>query len=78
MRAFIKQTVDSLSPESLFDPSRSIPRDGDLTLAAPIDDPGKIVAIGLNYADHATESKAAVPDHPLVFAKFPRLHHRAR
>lgn len=71
MRAFIEQAVDSSSPESLFDPSRSIPRDGDLTLAAPIDDPGKIVAIGLNYTDHATESKVAVPDHPLVFVKFP-------
>ncbi len=33
--------------------------------------PGKIVAIGLNYLDHIRESGAAVPETPLVFAKFP-------
>jgi 2-keto-4-pentenoate hydratase/2-oxohepta-3-ene-1,7-dioic acid hydratase in catechol pathway len=33
--------------------------------------PGKIIAIGLNYADHAKETGKAVPDKPLVFAKFP-------
>jgi len=39
-------------------------------LAAPITEPSKIVAIGLNYLDHASESKMEVPDHPLVFTKF--------
>lgn len=38
--------------------------------AAPISNPSKIVAIGLNYLDHASESKMEVPDTPLVFAKF--------
>lgn len=33
--------------------------------------PGKIIAIGLNYADHAKETGKSVPDKPLVFAKFP-------
>jgi 2-keto-4-pentenoate hydratase/2-oxohepta-3-ene-1,7-dioic acid hydratase in catechol pathway len=40
-------------------------------LAAPIPDPRKIVAIGLNYADHAAEGKVPVPTAPLIFAKFP-------
>jgi 2-keto-4-pentenoate hydratase/2-oxohepta-3-ene-1,7-dioic acid hydratase in catechol pathway len=40
-------------------------------LAAPIPNPGKIVAIGLNYADHAAEGNVPVPTAPLVFAKFP-------
>jgi 2-keto-4-pentenoate hydratase/2-oxohepta-3-ene-1,7-dioic acid hydratase in catechol pathway len=39
-------------------------------LAAPLQ-PGKIVAIGLNYLDHIRESKLAQPAQPLVFAKFP-------
>jgi 2-keto-4-pentenoate hydratase/2-oxohepta-3-ene-1,7-dioic acid hydratase in catechol pathway len=39
-------------------------------LAAPIE-PGKIVAIGLNYLDHIRESKLSQPEQPLVFAKFP-------
>lgn len=33
--------------------------------------PGKIVAIGLNYRDHAAESKNDIPSNPIVFAKFP-------
>jgi 2-keto-4-pentenoate hydratase/2-oxohepta-3-ene-1,7-dioic acid hydratase in catechol pathway len=33
--------------------------------------PGKIIAIGLNYRDHAAESKGKLPDFPLIFAKFP-------
>jgi 2-keto-4-pentenoate hydratase/2-oxohepta-3-ene-1,7-dioic acid hydratase in catechol pathway len=39
-------------------------------LAAPLQ-PGKIVAIGLNYLDHIRESKLSQPRQPLVFAKFP-------
>lgn len=33
--------------------------------------PGKIVAIGLNYRDHAIETGAVIPSAPLCFAKFP-------
>lgn len=33
--------------------------------------PGKIVAVGLNYRDHAGESGAALPTSPMIFAKFP-------
>lgn len=32
--------------------------------------PGKIVAIGLNYADHVREANLEAPREPLVFAKF--------
>src|SRR5262245_47608213 len=34
-------------------------------------EPGKIVAIGLNYMDHVRESGMEPPAKPLVFAKFP-------
>lgn len=37
---------------------------------APLRQPGKIIAIGLNYQDHALESKMEVPASPLVFTKF--------
>ena len=40
-------------------------------LGPPIPNPGKIVAIGLNYADHAAEGNVPVPTAPLIFAKFP-------
>jgi len=34
-----------------------------------ITNPGKFVAIGLNYSDHATETGAKVPSEPIVFMK---------
>jgi 2-keto-4-pentenoate hydratase/2-oxohepta-3-ene-1,7-dioic acid hydratase in catechol pathway len=40
-------------------------------LHAPIHDPQKIVCVGLNYRDHAVESKMAIPREPVLFSKFP-------
>ena len=34
-----------------------------------ITNPGKFVAIGLNYSDHAAETGAAVPSEPIMFMK---------
>ncbi len=42
-----------------------------LELLAPIPNPSKIIAIGLNYRDHAREQGTAIPDRPIIFAKFP-------
>jgi 2-keto-4-pentenoate hydratase/2-oxohepta-3-ene-1,7-dioic acid hydratase in catechol pathway len=47
-----------------------VPLAADVTLTAPLR-PGKIVAFGLNYLDHVRESGVAVPEKPLMFAKFP-------
>jgi 2-keto-4-pentenoate hydratase/2-oxohepta-3-ene-1,7-dioic acid hydratase in catechol pathway len=37
----------------------------------PIARPGKVIAIGLNYEDHAAETGAEIPEKPIVFAKYP-------
>ncbi len=42
----------------------------EIELAPPVSRPSKIIAIGLNYLEHADEGKAKVPLSPLVFAKF--------
>ncbi len=42
-----------------------------LSLLAPVPRPGKIVAIGRNYREHADEEGVDVPTAPLIFAKFP-------
>lgn len=39
--------------------------------ALPIAPPSKIIAVGLNYVDHAGESNMEVPARPLLFAKWP-------
>jgi 2-keto-4-pentenoate hydratase/2-oxohepta-3-ene-1,7-dioic acid hydratase in catechol pathway len=41
----------------------------DLRLHAPISNPPRIFAIGLNYRDHAIESGMAIPTTPVVFFK---------
>ncbi len=38
-------------------------------LGAPITRPGKIICVGLNYADHAKESNSQVPPEPVIFSK---------
>ncbi len=43
----------------------------EVRLLAPIPRPGKIFAIGLNYADHIEESGMAAPDKQVWFAKAP-------
>ncbi len=39
-------------------------------LLAPIPRPPKIICVGLNYRDHAMESKMEIPKVPTIFAKF--------
>jgi ureidoglycolate lyase len=41
----------------------------DVHLQAPIRRPGKIMAIGLNYADHIAESGLGTPEHQIWFSK---------
>ena len=36
----------------------------------PIERPGKIIAVGLNYRDHAAESDSPLPESPILFAKW--------
>ena len=38
-------------------------------LGAPVANPSKLVAIGLNYSDHAKESNMPIPGEPIVFMK---------
>ena len=43
----------------------------EVVLLPPVPHPSKIVAIGLNYRDHAVEAGAPTPTQPTMFAKFP-------
>jgi 2,4-diketo-3-deoxy-L-fuconate hydrolase len=38
-------------------------------LGAPVAKPSKIICVGLNFADHAEESGAAIPVEPIIFLK---------
>ena len=41
----------------------------DIRLGPPVARPSKIICIGLNYSDHATESKMQLPPEPVIFFK---------
>ncbi|MBU3621568.1 fumarylacetoacetate hydrolase family protein [Polynucleobacter sp. CS-Odin-A6] len=44
---------------------------GTITFKPPIEQPGKIVCMGLNYADHAKEGGNARPEYPSFFMRVP-------
>lgn len=41
----------------------------DVRIGSCVARPGKFICIGLNYADHAAETGAAIPEEPVVFMK---------
>lgn len=43
----------------------------EVSLRAPVDQPSKVVSVGLNYHDHAEEQNEVPPDQPLLFSKAP-------
>ena len=62
--------------EAAFDAGGSEVADSTLALdevelVAPVPRPSKIVAVGVNYREHASEQSREPPDHPVLFAKLP-------
>jgi 2-keto-4-pentenoate hydratase/2-oxohepta-3-ene-1,7-dioic acid hydratase in catechol pathway len=64
MRQLIRRGI---KPSPTYE--RAIPL-AEANLHAPLI-PGKIIAIGRNYAEHAAETGSPLPDKPIIFAKFP-------
>ena len=71
--------IDDITPDTLgrgdlarlrrLDPAR-LPRLGRRhRLGPPVAGIGKLVAVGLNYADHAKETGMPIPDEPVLFMK---------
>lgn len=56
--------LESGTPFPTIDPDRE-------RVGAPLTRPGKVVCIGLNYADHIAEAGMDAPDEPTVFMKSP-------
>ena len=66
---------DTLSPQSIarlqeIDPSTLPLVQGSPRIGACVGQVGKFICIGLNYADHAAETGAAIPTEPVVFNKW--------
>lgn len=56
----------SVTPDGAFDEALA---GGDV--GPPVPRPSKVFGVGLNYADHAAETGAELPEFPVVFTKFP-------
>src|ERR1044071_5036633 len=52
-------------------PWGDIVKAADVKLRAPLMRPPKIICVGLNYRDHAIESKMEIPTVPTIFSKYP-------
>jgi 2-keto-4-pentenoate hydratase/2-oxohepta-3-ene-1,7-dioic acid hydratase in catechol pathway len=66
--------TDEISPAGLARRSGLAPASlpavpGSPRLGVPVARSGKFIAIGLNFADHAAESKLPIPGEPIIFSK---------
>jgi acylpyruvate hydrolase len=62
----------ALVASGIGDPPRgaSVRDPGAVRLMAPVPRGGKIICVGLNYADHCREQGIEAPAYPMLFAKF--------
>ena len=65
---------DALGDESLaklraIDPATLPIVEGEQRIGTCVGNIGKFLCIGLNYSDHAAETGAAIPEHPILFFK---------
>ena len=78
-RDFPEEIVGFISDPSLtslveeetppLDASKQLLTLNDVKLLAPIQNPPKIICLGLNYADHAAEQNLQPPQEPVIFLK---------
>ena len=60
---------DSIAKLRALDPATLPTVDGNPRMGACVGNIGKFMCIGLNYADHAAETGADIPEHPILFMK---------
>lgn len=60
---------EALAKLRALDPASLPLVEGSPRIGACVGDIGKFMCIGLNYSDHAAETGAAIPEHPILFFK---------
>lgn len=55
---------------SVSDDSSAWLQESELQFGPCVTEPKKIICVGLNYRKHAEETKAAIPEYPILFNKF--------
>jgi 2-keto-4-pentenoate hydratase/2-oxohepta-3-ene-1,7-dioic acid hydratase in catechol pathway len=77
----VSSLVSDFSPETISPSLKQKLEQADLSslplapkgarFGAPLSRTGHFIAIGLNYADHAAETGAPIPEEPIIFSKAP-------
>ena len=72
MREFLQMedSAMSIASDAIVNASGGVGLDT-VKLMAPISNPSKVIAIGLNYMDHVRESGIEMPDLATMFCKYP-------
>ncbi len=60
---------EQLSKLAEINPDTLVAVNGNPRLGSPVASVGKIIAVGINYADHAKETKIDLPSEPILFSK---------
>ena len=68
MKSLLASGIEPADIASRLAEGSSLPL-ADVELLAPVPDPGKVLAIGLNYGDHIAESGMDAPKHQVWFNK---------
>jgi 2-keto-4-pentenoate hydratase/2-oxohepta-3-ene-1,7-dioic acid hydratase in catechol pathway len=64
-------SLEAIARIRALDPARLPAAPAGARLGPVVARPGHFVAVGLNYADHAAETGAAIPREPVLFSKAP-------
>ncbi len=59
----LNDVATALRGGASFDPE-------EITYLSPLEEPGKILCVGFNYADHAAEASFELPEYPALFTRF--------
>lgn len=74
MRAFLEMGEDGQKVARRVATKKAAKESGvavaDVKLLAPITNPNKVIAIGLNYLDHIRETNSKTPSIPIMFTKY--------
>ena len=71
LHALLEQGQDALAKAAAVLAKGPVIDLGKIRYLPPIENPGRIFCIGLNYVDHSVESGFAVPTYPAIFSRFP-------
>jgi len=74
MKSALAEAVKQVDATALLNAGKAYSMEDELLRFLPlIEKPQKIICVGLNYKTHILEMKHELPEHPVIFAKYPNV-----